>query len=568
MKLQLGPVTDSVGRALVEAHREDVVTRIWRKDASLWKEEPKAQENIRASLGWLTVADEMLGVADLLTEFSDLIRQRGFHYVMVCGMGGSSLCPEVLGRSFGKTTGYPELVVLDSTDPDVIADLARRLDVERCLFIIASKSGSTIEPTVFYKFWYEFLKKRKTKPGENFLAITDPGSPLIETATQSEFQRVFLNQADIGGRFSALSYFGMVPAALAGIDVTKFLTCARDASETCAPSTTSDTNPGLQLGVILGECARVGRDKLTLVIDDRIASLGLWIEQLVAESTGKEGKGILPVAGEPLGDASVYQNDRLFVSISIGDPAHDVAQRLDSLSAAGHPVIYRTLADVYDLASEFFVWEFATACAGWRLGINPFDQPDVQVAKQATNDVLKIFRAEKRLPQHKPIARDELFTIFVGESSRLNIRDDSVEAALRSYFASVKLGDYIAVLSYVEETAETENLMRQLQKLLRDKTHCATTTGYGPRYLHSTGQLHKGGPDKGVFLQIVAGDKSDFPIPGEDYSLSILKQAQAIGDFQALSRRGRRALGIETGTNVVEAIKRLLELLDVELTFA
>lgn len=560
MKLQLGEITDPVNASIRLAEEQQVVKRIWRHDASLWKQDSAAQENIRASLGWLTVADEMMGVADELTEYAEFIRERGFRHVMVCGMGGSSLCPEVLRRSFARSNGFPELVVLDSTDPDTIADLAQRLDIEKCLFSIASKSGSTIEPTVFYKFWYDYLSRRVSSPGDNFLAITDPGSPLIETAADLNFRHLFLNQKEIGGRFSALSYFGMVPAALAGIDIRRLLEGAKKVSQECAPGMPVEQNPGLQLGVILSEATNAGRDKLTLIIEDRIVSLGLWIEQLVAESTGKEGKGIVPVAGEPLGDPSVYGPDRLFVSISVGEPDSNVRRKLEALSAAGHPVVYRTLTDVYDLGAEFFVWEFATACAGWRMAINPFDQPDVQVAKQATNEVLKAFEKDDHLPEHRVISTDELFSIFVDDDSVGN-NGGSVETVLRAHLNRLRTGDYIAVLSFIEETAEVDEVIQQLQLLLRDKTHCASTTGYGPRYLHSTGQLHKGGPDKGLFLQITASDKGDLDVPGEQFSFSVLKQAQAFGDFRALSRRGRRVLGIDIGDQGVAALKRLLQLI-------
>lgn len=560
MIFQLGPIAAAVDVAVREAHEQQVVKHIWRKDASLWKSDSNAQDNIRSSLGWLTVADEMLGVADELMEYGEIIRQRGFKHVMVCGMGGSSLCPEVFRRSFGQQPNFPELIVLDSTDPDFIATLARRIDADKTLFIVASKSGSTIEPTTFYKFWYDYLKKHNPSAGQNFVAITDPGSPLVEIAAQLSFQRVFLNQADIGGRFSALSYFGMVPAALAGLDLKKLLSRAKNAEQSCSPVIPLQTNPGFQLGTVLSEAAVAGRDKLTLVIDDQISSLGLWIEQLVAESTGKEGKGILPIAGETLGDPSAYGSDRLFVSISIGDVDNDVRQKLDVLSAAGHPVVRRALEDVYDLGSEFFIWEFATACAGWRLAINPFDQPDVQLAKQATNDVLKVFKEQKKLASHKQVAKDDLLTVFV-DDERDPPDGDSVAALLATHLASAKAGDYVAILAYLEETPETEQLLQQLQKTLRDKTRCAVTSGFGPRYLHSTGQLHKGGPNSGVFIEITANDETDLPIPGEDYTFSVLKQAQASGDFRALAGRDRRVLGIDLRNNGVKALTRLVELI-------
>ena len=527
----------------------EVVKRIWSKDASLWKSDEQNAKVIRNSLGWLTVAGEMLGVADDLSAFADSVRASGFQHVMVCGMGGSSLCPEVLATTFGRQSGFPELLVLDSTDPDVIAAFKERIDVERCLFVIASKSGSTTEPNVFYKYWYEEVSNRRENPGENFIAITDPGSPLVETATELKFRQTFLNQPDIGGRYSALSYFGMVPAALMGLDVRKFLERAREAEQTCQ----AEGNAAFQLGMLLGECANAGRDKLTLVIDPSLETLGLWIEQLIAESTGKEGKGILPVNGEQLGQPEDYGDDRVFVSISLGPVSNDTKTRLEALAAAGHPVVYRELADIYDLGAEFFEWEFATACAGWRLGINPFDQPNVQEAKDATKELLSSFERRGRLEPRTELATDDVVTIYGAEESE----EKSVNEVLRAHLATIKPGDYIAFLNYIEETPQIDQQFQELRTELRDATKCAVTIGYGPRFLHSTGQLHKGGPDTGVFFQIIANDEVDFAIPGEPYTFSILKQAQAQGDFRALAKRGRRVIGIDLGNDTLRGLEEL-----------
>lgn len=525
----LGPMVYQLDAAIYEAQEIGVAKRIRDKDASLWKSDDAGQKQIRNSLGWLTVADEMLGVAGELIEFADSVR--GYQHVMVCGMGGSSLCPEVLARTFGRQPGFPELLVLDSTDPDVIGGLRERIDVARCLFVIASKSGSTTEPNVFQKFWYEEVGKLREHPGENFIAITDPGSPLVTTASELGFLRTFLNQADIGGRYSALSYFGMVPAALMGIDIRKFLKRVA----------VVDSDDALKLGTVLGECANAGRDKLTLVLDPKIATLGLWIEQLIAESTGKEDKGVLPVNDEPLGDPSVYGDDRVFVSLSVGDIAPEQKSRLDFLTDAGHPIIYRRLEDIYDLGAEFFAWEFATACAGWRLGINPFDQPNVQEAKDATRELLSEFAKSNKLPdEEKPLAGDE---------------------AIHAQLKTIKPGDYVAFLNYVEESAELDRRFQDLRTVVRDRTHCATTAGYGPRFLHSTGQLHKGGPNTGVFFQITDEDKNDFPVPGEPYTFSILKHAQALGDFRALSSRGRRVVRVDVGKDISSGLDRLREVI-------
>jgi transaldolase / glucose-6-phosphate isomerase len=541
-----GPLAGRVDRAMEAAVDDRVAQRIRQKDASLWKSDADAVKVINNSLGWLTVADEMLGVVDRLTQFAETIRTRGFQHVMVCGMGGSSLCPEVLAQTFGRQSGFPELLVLDSTDPDVIAAFQQRIDIERCLFVIASKSGSTTEPNVFYKFWYDELSKRTENPGDNFVAITDPGSPLVETAEELKFQRTFLNQTDIGGRYSALSYFGMVPAALMGLDVRRLLDRASNAA--------TGQDEALELGVIMGECANAGHDKLTLVIDPSLATLGLWIEQLIAESTGKEGKGILPVNGESLGAPEVYGDDRLFVSVSLGGLSNETKTKLDALAAAGHPIAYRQVENFYDLGAEFFAWEFATACAGWRLGINPFDQPNVQEAKDATKELLSSFARRGRLDERITIATDDVITVYGAEEQEKR----SVAEVLRAQLATLKPGDYIAFLNYIEQTPEVDEVFQELRTELRDATKCAVTVGYGPRFLHSTGQLHKGGPDTGVFFQIIANDETDFAIPGESYTFSILKQAQALGDFRALAKRGRRVIGIDLGDHTLAALEDLM----------
>lgn len=560
MECALGQLEERTTQAIQAAANADLTKRIWRKDATLWKDDEASQKIIRNSLGWLTVPDEMIGVVDELSEFADLIRKRGFQTVMVCGMGGSSLCPEVLTKTFGRQVGFPELLVLDSTDPDVLAALADRVDIEKCLFIIASKSGSTTEPNTFYKFWYDQLSKRIDSPGANFIAITDPGSPMVDTAASLGFQRTFLNQADIGGRYSALSYFGMVPAALMGMDVRKFLRNAKETEQSCSPVISAERNTALQLGIIIGEAANSGHDKLTFVIDDKVATLGLWIEQLIAESTGKEGKGILPVAAEPLGEPSAYTRDRLFVSISLGEPPDETIADLNKLKDAGCPIIYRKLSDIYDLASEFFTWEFATACAGWRLGINPFDQPNVQESKDATKELLATFVSHGSLPEQEKLVADDDITIYAEGTSKGLLATSTLEA-VRSHLSSIKESDYIALLTYVEETPAIDAALQRIRLTLRNATKCATTLGYGPRFLHSTGQLHKGGPDTGVFFQITANDATDFAVPGEPYTFSVLKQAQALGDFRSLATRGRRAIRVDLGNDPLRGLARLEELI-------
>jgi transaldolase/glucose-6-phosphate isomerase len=556
----LGKVSDAVNAAIKEADKGDVMRRIWRKDASLWKQDEAHQKIIKNALGWLTVPDTIIGVEDDLIAFADRIRnERGFKHVMVCGMGGSSLCPEVLRQTFGKQDGYPELLVLDSTDPDAFSDIAEQIDITHCLFIISSKSGTTTEPLVFYKYWYDQVARRKENPGECFVAVTDPGTKMEADATRDHFKRIFLNPPDIGGRYSALSYFGMVPAALAGIDIKKLLDRAERIVHSCASVVPAADNPGAKLGAILGECAKAGRDKCTIICDPKIASFGLWVEQLLAESTGKEGKGIVPVAGEPLGAPSVYGDDRLFVSVAVERLDSETESKLKALEAAGHPVVYRTLTDTYDLGEEFFLWEIATAFAGWRLGINPFDQPNVQESKDATKELLEAFERDGKLQEQTVLATDGALTVYADDKTISALSASSVGDAIKAHLARVKPGDYIAMLDYIEETPEHEAEIQAIRTRLRDATRCATTTGYGPRFLHSTGQLHKGGSDAGVFLQITAPDAKDLPIPGAPYTFSTLKQAQALGDFRSLSTRGRRAIRVDLGADVLAGLKRLHE---------
>jgi glucose-6-phosphate isomerase len=553
----LGENAEPVRATLQDAAAADAIKRIWNRDASLWKSEESHQKIIRNSLGWLTVPGEMLAVVGELTDFAGSVCESGrFHHAMVCGMGGSSLCPEVLRQTFGRQKDFPELLVLDSTDPDTINNFGNQINVNECLFIIASKSGTTTEPNAFHRYWYHELAKESEEPGKAFVTITDPGSQMADTAETEGFGRIFLNQADIGGRYSALSYFGMVPAALMGLELEKLLRGAQKMGELCKTPAPHE-NPGALLGAVMAQCALAGRDKLTIITDQHVSALGLWVEQLIAESTGKEGKGIIPIVGEPLGSVSAYGNDRLFVSINVDAPDNETRAKLEALEAAGHPVIYRRLSDIYDLGAEFFLWEMATALAGWKLGIDPFDQPNVQESKDATKALLEKYSKEGRLPQPTPLASDDQLTVYGGgEGGQTSVRD-----ALSGHCRKIKAGDYVALLAYVEETPEIEEALQAIRTTLRDATGCATTIGYGPRFLHSTGQLHKGGPDTGVFIQLTAADKSDLDVPDAPYTFSVLKQAQALGDFQSLIAHGRRAIQVDLGGDVSDGLKKLHKLI-------
>ncbi len=561
LSLSPGEYAEAVNVALEEASRTHVIERIWNKDAALWKSEAAPQKIIANSLGWLTVPGEMLAVVDELKTFAQSVIASGVQHVMVCGMGGSSLCPEVLRQTFGRQEGFPELLVLDSTDPDTINKFKEQINAARCLFIIASKSGTTTEPNAFHRYWYNEVAQLTDAPGHSFITITDPGSQMADTAAREGFRRIFLNQADIGGRYSALSYFGMVPATLMGVDARRLLSQTQPMVSACGTQVEVNQNPAAMLGAVMAECARAGRDKLTIVSDQKLAALGLWVEQLIAESTGKEGKGIVPVVGEPLGNVSEYGKDRLFVSISVGPGDEEANSRLKGLEAAGHPVVYRRLADVYDLGAEFFLWEMATAFAGWRLGINPFDQPNVQESKDATKALLEKYKQAGKLPEQLALASDGQITVYGGEPEEAS-SSLSVSEALRRHCAKIKPGDYVALLTYVEETAEVESAIQEIRATVRRATRSATTNGFGPRFLHSTGQLHKGGPDSGVFIQITAPDRVDLPVPEAPYTFSVLKDAQALGDFQSLLKHGRRAIRVDVGDNVVAGLKRLQELID------
>lgn len=556
LTLALGDYAPAVNETLAKAAAAKVVERIWNKDAALWKEEEPHRKIIANSLGWLTVAEEMESVTGELSSFADTIRAAGFSHAMVCGMGGSSLCPEVLRQTFGRQKNFPELLVLDSTDPDSINNFKKQIDVNRCLFVIASKSGTTTEPIAFHRYWYNKVAQSSKTPGDGFVTITDPGSQMADTAAGEGFRHIFLNQADIGGRYSALSYFGLVPAALMGLDVARLLRRTNVMVQRCREN--ASNNPAVLLGSVLSTCALAGRDKLTIVTDEALAALGLWVEQLIAESTGKEGQGIIPVVAEPLGDPSAYGADRLFISISVGAPGAENIARLKALEAAGHPVVYRSLTDLYDLGAEFFLWEFATAVAGWRLGINPFDQPNVQESKDATKSILETYKRAGKLDEQTLLASSDLLTVYGAATDSSG--DSTIEDVVSAFYRRITAGDYVALLGYVEETAETETELQQLRTTIRNATGCATTLGYGPRFLHSTGQLHKGGPDSGVFIQITAPDKVDFAVPGEPYSFSVLKDAQALGDFQSLIKHGRRALRVDLGSDVMTGLARLQEL--------
>jgi len=520
----LGALEGPVGARLKQLEQDAVVRRIGEKDASLWSSNASAQPEIPDRLGWLQVADRMEErIPDLIGLKKELLAE-GFTQALLMGMGGSSLAPEVFRTTFGAVKGALDLHVLDTTDPAAIRAVERDLDLAKTVFIVSSKSGTTLETLSHYRYFW----KQAGGKGRQFLAITDPGSQLAEEAKTKGFRRTFLNPADIGGRYSALSYFGLVPAALNGVDLNGLLDRTATMVQGSSPSVPVAENPGAWLGAVLAESAKAGRDKVTIIAPPAVASFGIWAEQLIAESTGKEGKGLIPVADEPLGALGVYGNDRLFVRLAL--PGNDPdAARFEALSKAGHPVVTLKLSDPLGIGAEFFRWEYAIAVAGAILQINVFDQPNVQEAKDLTKKVL----SEGNPPT-------------VGEGIRwAGQQGSTMEAAITALLKQVKPGDYVALMAYIPPSAEHDTALNAIRVAIRDKQRVATTVGYGPRFLHSTGQLHKGGPNTGVFLQIVGDDPDDLPIPGERFTFGILKQAQALGDFQALRNHGRRVLRVQ-----------------------
>jgi transaldolase/glucose-6-phosphate isomerase len=546
----LGEHQPRVRDRLEQMEREGFAAKLHARDTSLWSADTETQEAIKKRLGWLTVAEKMTDVCDDLDSFADEIRGADYRNVVLLGMGGSSLAPEVLRSSFGVRDGFPDLVVLDTTDPASIRAVENALDPTKALFLVASKSGTTVEVLSLLAYFMERVKAAKSAVGENFVAITDEGTPLQDLARQHRFRRVFTNPSDIGGRYSALSYFGLVPAAFIGADVAKLVDRGLTIAEASASCVAAPDAPGLWLGATLGELALAGRDKLTLAVSPEIASFGAWVEQLIAESTGKGGKGILPVDGETLGDPSAYGDDRLFVHLRLdGDDSLDDA--IGRLSAAGHPLVTLHLGDAYDLGGEFFRWEVATATAGAILGINPFDEPNVAESKENTHRLLETYRSQGALPEGRPQLQEDGIALFAEEAGA------DLTQALASFLRQVRPGDYIAVAAYLDRTPATEAALQSMRLAMRDGTRAATTLGYGPRYLHSTGQLHKGGGDNGVFILLTADDPDDLEVPRQPYTFGVLKRAQAMGDLEALQRRGRRVVHIHLSDGVEAALEKV-----------
>ncbi len=544
------PLDTEVAAALEDWRGEGKVRRLWGADASLWTETDEAHW-----LGWLGVVDQQLQGAAQLQDFAEDVRRGGFVDVLLLGMGGSSLGPEVLSETLGSAPGFPKLHVLDSTDPAQIRRFESGVDLARTLFLVSSKSGSTLEPNIFKQYFFE---RATTAVGaaeapKRFVAITDPGSSLEKLARTEGFRHVFHGLPSIGGRFSVLSNFGMVPTAAIGIDPRAFLESTAEMVRSCAPTAPPAENPGVILGAILGVCQRHGRDKVTIVASPGIADFGAWLEQLLAESTGKLGKGIVPVDAEPLGAPAVYREDRLFAYLRLAfDSDGEQERAVAALEAAGQPIVRITVSDKMQLGQEFFRWEMATAVAGSIIGINPFDQPDVEASKVKTRELTAAYEKTGALPVERPFFSDDGFALYADPRNEAALKPQaaSLAAALQAHFGRVEAGDYVALLAYIERRPAHVATLQQLRRAIRDRTRAATCLGFGPRFLHSTGQAYKGGPNSGVFLQITCDDAADLPVPGQKYTFGVVKAAQARGDFDVLAERGRRALRVHIAGDV------------------
>lgn len=564
---RLGEYQSKVRARLATMDADRVMERIYAKDHTVWKSEPTEITN---RLGWLDISDRMdeADVMQNLYALTDEVWADGIKQVILLGMGGSSLAPELFAVTYGTSVGNLDVFVLDSTDPDRVNEYLARFQPKETLYIVSTKSGGTVETISFFKFFYNhvlaFYGGDAVKAGQHFVAITDPGSAIEQLAKDFHFRKYFLNDPNIGGRYSALSYFGLVPAALDGIALLRLLDRAEYMSELCVPDRSAAYNPAAWLGAIMGELALAGRDKLTFITSDAIANFGDWVEQLIAESTGKEGKGILPVAHEPLSTPDIYSNDRVFVTITlVGDSQYeaDVA----ALEMAGHPVIRFILRDEYDLGGQFLLWELATAVAGYILGINPFDQPNVESAKVLARQAVAAYMETGKLPEQTAVITEAEMSLYAYKG--VNVSGNSIAAALKALAQATPEGGYIALHAYLPPDTETDSLLEDMRLKLRALTHRATTSGYGPRFLHSTGQLHKGDAGKGMFIQFTNDPTQDAPIPDEagkaesKMTFSVLKMAQALGDGAALEANNRRAVRIHLGKDVNAALRRLVEAL-------
>lgn len=551
-EMKLGEYTENFNQAFDELKNQQIIERIWKKDFKIWSNN---SDEITNRLGWLVSPEVSLNAIEELNQFVEDVRKDRFTDALLMGMGGSSLAPEVFSLMFGAKGGHLRLSVLDTTDPDAILEHEKSLSDKKTLFIVSTKSGGTVETLSFMKYFYNKTLKKvgEDEAGKRFAAITDPGSGLEKIAKELHFRKIFLNDPDIGGRYSALSFFGIVPAAILGIDIEKLL---RNALEISKDSKTSNCVAG-KLGSAIGELANNGRDKLTFIISSQVSYFGAWVEQLIAESTGKIGKGILPVDGESLEDSKYYSDDRLFVYIHLRDELKE-KELIDKLSVAGHPVIELILDDLYDLGEQYFIWEIATAVAGWKVGIQPFNQPDVESAKVVARHMVKEYHEKGKLPEQNAVLKDGNITLYG------DVKASSVSEAINKFLGdSIKKGIYVALQAYIKPDKNSNDILQALRTKIQEKYKIAVTVGFGPRFLHSTGQLHKGDAGNGLFIQFTSTPQNDLAIPdnpGEDKSsitFGILKIAQALGDRKALINKGRKIISFDLGKEVAKGLKIL-----------
>jgi transaldolase/glucose-6-phosphate isomerase len=545
-----------VKASLDDWKKNDKVRRLWQRDASIWTGSDEGQW-----LGWLDITEKQLAQLDVFKKVAADVKKAKFKHALLLGMGGSSLCPEVLRMTFGKIKGFPALHVLDSTDPAQIKAIEAQVDLKSTICIVSSKSGSTLEPNIYKQYFFEQIKKKvgAKEAGNRFIAITDPGSKMQQVAEADKFRHIFFGVPSIGGRYSALSNFGMIPAAVMGLDVAKFLKNTQEMVKACGADVGADKNPGVLLGAILGTAAKEGLDKVTFISSPGISDLGAWLEQLIAESTGKQGKGIIPIDREKLGKPAVYGNDRVFAYLRLETkPDKKQDATVAALEKDGLPVVRISVKNTYNLGQEFFRWEIATAVAGAIIGINAFNQPDVEASKIETRKLTSEYESTGKLPPESPFFEAEGLKFYADPKNVAALRGAAtLRDLMKLHLDRINAGDYFGVLGYITMNEANERALQVIRHNVRDAKKVATVLGFGPRFLHSTGQAYKGGPDTGVFLQITCDDKIDFPVPGQKYTFGVVKAAQARGDFAVLAERGRRALRVHIGKNVKTDLAKL-----------
>ncbi len=564
-QVRLGVYKQPVEAEIKRLRDQKSITRTWNHDATLWKEDTDHQKVIHNRLGWLTVSNDGRVDRKRLQALREESKQLGWKHVVLLGMGGSSLAPELLWKTFGPQEGYPTLIVLDSTDPEAILSTEKTIDLAKTVFVVASKSGTTLETLSMQRYFYA---KYDTNPGDHFIAITDPGSKLEGWAQELKFRHIFLNPDDIGGRYSALSYFGLVPSALIGLQFERIQDTGTEMQLACGAHVTGNNHPGIWLGTVMGLLATQGRDKLTLITSPEIASFGDWAEQLIAESTGKEGKGIIPITGATIGMPHDYMDDRVFVYLRLDESRGNPDDQVRMLQEAGHPLVTLEIRDKFDVGAEFFRWEFATAVAGIILKIDPFDEPNVTESKNNTNRLLDIFEKDGKLPEEAPVLTEDNVSLYADERTAKLLKQlceeykfgsSDLAGLLAAFLSMARTGDYFALMAYVQQTQDHIDSLELIRRKLRHTFRLAVTLGFGPRFLHSTGQLHKGGPNNGLFIQITVADRSNPPIPQAPYGFSTLKQAQAAGDLQSLQGKERRAVRLHLNGDIDKGLRKVVE---------